>query len=92
MNPDRGVLTPTLGEHPILGVWSYQHAGRIYTREFTKDGVCIMMDGDQIGWRKPFRPVDERTVVVEDLYIHTLTTKDTLNVENQFSAQRIPAR
>jgi hypothetical protein len=35
MNPDRSVLTPTVSEHPILGVWSYQHAGRNYTREFT---------------------------------------------------------
>ena len=66
-------------------MWSYQHAGKNYTREFTKDGVCILMDGDQIGWRKPFRSVDERTVVVEGRYIHTLTAGGTLNVENQFS-------
>ena len=91
MNPDHTILTPTLSEHPILGVWSYQHAGKNYTREFTKDGVCILMDGDQIGWRKPFRSVDERTVVVEGRYIHTLTAGGTLNVENQFSAQRRPA-
>jgi hypothetical protein len=90
MNPNP-ILAPRLSEHPILGVWSYQHAGRTYTREFTKEGVCIMRDGEQVGWRKPFRSLDERTVVVEDRYIHTLTPGGTLNVENQYNAQRIPA-
>jgi len=74
--------------HPILGTWSYQHAGRSYTREFTKDGFCILKDGDQMGWKKTFRVIDERTALVEDQYLHTLTDKDTLNIENTFAAKR----
>jgi hypothetical protein len=80
--------TPSVAQHPILGTWSYQHGGRDYTREFTKDGRCILKDGDQIGWIKTFTVTDERTVLVEGQYVHTLTGKDTLNIENVFTGER----
>ena len=89
MNPNK-VPAVALVKHPILGVWSYQHAGRNYTREFSKDGVCILRHGDQVGWRKTFRVIDKHTVLVEGRYAHTLIDEDTLNVENTFTAKRMP--
>jgi alpha-L-fucosidase 2 len=89
-----GILNPRsapgVAQHPILGTWSYQHAGRDYTREFTKDGRCILKDGDQIGWIKTFIVDDERSVLVEGRYPHVLIDKDTLRVENVFTAKRRP--
>lgn len=81
-----GILA--LLEPSILGTWSYQHAGRNYTREFTKDGWCILKDGDQISWKKTFTVTDERTVLVGGQHVHTLTGKDTLNIENVFTGKR----
>ena len=50
---------PSVARHPILGTWSYRHAGRDYTREFTSDGQCILRDGGQVGWIKAYTVVDE---------------------------------
>lgn len=91
MNPYK-LHTRALKNHAILGTWAYQHAGRNYTREFKESGICIMKDGDQIGWRKPFRIVDERTIVVEGRYTHTLTDDGTLRIEDTYTAQPTPAR
>jgi hypothetical protein len=74
--------------HPILGTWSYWHAGRDYTREFTNDGRCILRDGGQIGWIKTYAVADDRTVVVEGRYVHTLTGPETLNIDNVFTGKR----
>jgi len=74
--------------HPILGTWSYRHAGRDYTREFTNDGRCILRHGGQIGWIKTYTVTDDRTVVVEGRYFHALTGPDTLNIENVFTGKR----
>ncbi|MEZ5324562.1 MAG: hypothetical protein R3F19_05825 [Verrucomicrobiales bacterium] len=40
INPNP-ILPPPLSEHPILGVWYYQHLGRHYTREFTKKTASV---------------------------------------------------
>lgn len=80
--------TPERGPHRILGTWSYRHAGRDYTREFTRDGRCILKDSGQIGWIKPYTLIDERTAVVEGIYVHTLTGADMLNIENVFTGKR----
>jgi len=74
--------------HRILGTWSYQHGGRYYTREFTNDGQCILRDGGQIGWIKTYTVTDDRTVVVEGRYVHTLTGPDALNIENVYTGTR----
>ena len=75
--------------HPILGTWSYRHANRDYTREFTDDGRCILRDGSQIGWIKTYSVVDQLTVVVEGGHVHALMDQDTLNIENTFNGKRV---
>lgn len=75
--------------HPILGTWSYRHAGRNYTREFTADGRCILRDGSQIGWVKTYSMTDDRTAVVEGGLIHALTGPDSLTIENTFTGKRV---
>lgn len=88
-----GTLRPAEGPgavpHPILGTWSYRHANRDYTREFTGDGRCILRDGSQIGWIKTYTATDDRTVVVEGGLVHALTGPDTLNIEDAFTAKRV---
>jgi len=79
---------PSGARHPILGTWSYRHAGRDYTREFTSDGQCILRDGEQVGWIKAYTVVDEHTVLVEGKYVHTLTDPDTLHIENVYTGKR----
>lgn len=83
-----GNLTQLI-QHRSLGTWSYQHAGRSYTREFTTEGFCILKDGNQVGWQKSHRVVDQVTVLVEDQHRHVLADNDTLNVESTFIAQRV---
>jgi hypothetical protein len=80
--------TSSVVSHAILGTWSHRHAGRDYTREFTNDGRCILRDGGQIGWIKTHTMVDDRTIIAEARYVHTLTGPDTLNIENVFTGKR----
>ncbi len=78
-----------VSRHPVLGTWSYRHAGRNYTREFTEDGRCILRDGGQIGWIKAYSVSDDRTVLVEGGYLHSLIDPDTLNIENTYQGKRV---
>lgn len=80
--------TPSVAPLPMLGTWSYRHAGRDYTREFTNDGRCILRDSGQIGWIKTYTVTDDRTVIVEGRYVHTLTGLDTMSIENVFIGKR----
>jgi len=75
-------------EHGILGIWAYRHAGRDYTREFTKDGRCILQEGDRVGWIKGFQVTDERTVVVEGGLVHVWNGSDLLDIERTFVGRR----
>lgn len=84
--------SPSVARHPIVGTWSYGHAGRDYTREFTSDGQCILRDGGQVGWIKTYSVVDEHTVLVEGNHVHTMTGPDTLNIENVFVGKRLTSR
>ena len=77
-----------LAKHPIIGTWTYQHAGKSYTREFTKDGTCLMKDGDAVGWTKAFCVVDDHTVLVEGGLTHVLTDQNSLNIESTFAGMR----
>ena len=81
--------SPSVARHSILGVWSYRHAGRDYTREFKSDGQCTLRDGGQVGWTKAYSVVDEHTVLVEGKHVHRLTGADTLNIENVFNGKRM---
>lgn len=79
---------PDFAPHAIRGTWSYRHAGRDYTREFTEDDRCILRDGGRIGWTKTYTVIDERTVVVDGGHVHTLTDPDTLDIEGAFTGKR----
>ncbi len=79
---------PKSDRHPILGTWSYRHAGRDYSREFTPDGQCILRKGSSIGWTKAYSVSDERTVLVEGTLRHVLTAPDILDIESTFTGKR----
>lgn len=89
-----GILVPRAapdgGVHPVVGIWSYIHAGRRYTREFTPDRRCILRDGTVVGWTKSYTVLDERTVLVEGGLRHVLTGPDTLDIEGTFTGSRSP--
>jgi hypothetical protein len=76
--------------HPIVGTWSYTHAGRRYTREFTPDHRCILRDGGVVGWVKSYSVAGDRTVLVEGGLRHVLTAPDTLDIEKTFVGHRVP--
>ncbi len=88
-----GVLVPRPapdgGVHPIVGTWSYSHAGRSYTREFTSDHRCILRDGGVVGWVKSYSVAGDRTVLVEGGLRHVLTGPDTLDIEKAFIGHRV---
>ena len=79
---------PKSDRHPILGTWSYRHADRDYSREFTPDGQCILREGSSIAWTKAYSVSDERTVLVEGTLRHVLTAPDTLDIESTFTGKR----
>ena len=79
---------PAPTPHAIRGTWSYRHAGRDYTREFTDDLRCILREGGQVGWTKAYTVTDARTVVVEGGLVHRLTGPDTLDIEGAFTGTR----
>ena len=77
-----------IDDHPLLGVWHYTHNGVPHTREFLRDGTCVLRARDEIQWRKPFSAVDERTLVVEGRYMHVLGDDGTLRIEGRYTAER----
>ena len=77
-----------IGNHSILGIWEYQHARSTHTRQFTKDGYCVLKSGSEIQWKKPFKVIDARTVDVEGTYRHVLKDTNTLRIENRYTAKR----
>jgi len=74
--------------HPLLGAWTYQHKGKAYTREFRKDGTCVLRMGQKDIWTKPFSPDGPNTLVVEGDLRHELTPDGRLRVEGRYTATR----
>jgi hypothetical protein len=77
-----------IGDHAILGTWAYTHAGKPYTRTFSKTGICTLRQGESVQWRKPFVAKDTRTVIVAGQYVHVLTDDERLRIENRYTARR----
>ncbi|HOR96829.1 MAG TPA: hypothetical protein PLZ74_00475 [Kiritimatiellia bacterium] len=77
-----------VGNHPLLGVWEYQHNGTTYTREFVAEGNCILKQGNNIIWTKPVTSKDKNTLIVDDCYTHRLQPDGTLVIENHYKAKR----
>jgi hypothetical protein len=77
-----------IDKHAILGTWAYKHAGAIWTRQFTRDGYCVLRRGDKVNWKKPFTVADEKTVDVAGAGRHILTDANTLRIEGRYTAKR----
>ena len=77
-----------IDKHAILGVWTYKHGRGVYTRQFTKDGYCVLRLGDEVNWKKPFVAVDEKTVDVEGAGRHIIADPNTLKIEGKYTAKR----
>ncbi|MHC4252131.1 MAG: hypothetical protein ACYS9X_23685, partial [Planctomycetota bacterium] len=74
--------------HAVIGTWEYRHAGSVYTREFTKDGFCILKQGKKQIWRKPYTVEGAKAAVVEGAYRHVIAADGTLRIENRYTAKR----
>ena len=77
-----------IDNHPILGIWQYTHGRVPHTREFTRDGYCILIAGTKVQWKKPFTVKSETTVDVQGKYRHILTDANTLRIEGKYTARR----
>jgi hypothetical protein len=77
-----------VGDHPLLGVWAYASGGGAYTREFKKDGTCVLRQGGTEIWTKIFKPDGANSLVVEDRYRHELKPDGTLLIEGRYTAKR----
>lgn len=87
--PEESALTAlvTIEKHPVLGVWTYQYAGSTYTREFTRDGFCILKQGDDEIWKKNFNIANDKRILVGNLP-HILTDNNTMSIEGRYTAKR----
>ena len=77
-----------VANHPILGVWEYRHGGSLYTRAFTTEGLCILRQGSEITWAKPFKPDGPGSVTVAGGLKHRLNPDGTLNIEGHYTARK----
>jgi len=77
-----------IGNHAILGIWEYKAGSSPHTREFTRDGTCVLKRGSAVQWKKPFTVLNATMVDVQGKYRHILKDKDTLNIEGKYTATR----
>jgi len=77
----------SIDDHPVLGVWEYRHGGRPYSREFTKDGYCILRQGTSVNWKKLYEAVGKDRAMV-GTHAHILTGPNTMRIENRYTATR----
>ena len=75
-------------DHPVLGVWAYTAGGSAYTREFTREGLCLLRQGDTLIWTKPFTVACTNALVVEGHLRHELKPDGTLAIEGHYTARR----
>ena len=78
-----------VASHPLLGVWAYTAGGSDYTREFTREGLCLLRQGETLVWTKPFAVAGTNALVVEGHYRHELKLDGTLAIEGHYSARRV---
>lgn len=86
--PEPKPVSVPVADHPLLGVWSYTASGGAYTREFTREGLCLLKQGGALVWAKPFTVVSANVLVVEGRYRHVLQPDGTLAIEGQYQARR----
>ncbi|MHC5057555.1 MAG: Gfo/Idh/MocA family protein [Planctomycetota bacterium] len=86
--PLKGMRSANVENHAILGTWGYRHGGKTYTREFTKDGYCVLKNGDKQVWRMEYHVTDKKTAIVGGGYEHVLKADGSLEVEGVYTATR----
>ena len=77
-----------VASHPLLGVWAYTAGGSAYTREFTREGMCLLRQGETLIWSKPYAAAGANVLVVEGRYRHELKPDGTLSIEGRYTARR----
>lgn len=87
-NDFKPIVPTPVTDHQLLGLWFYESGGSDYSREFTKDGICHLKNNNTLLWSKPFKVVDQKTLLVEDQYHHKLQNDNTLLIENKYKATR----
>jgi len=78
--------------HPIIGRWAYEHRGSVWTRTFTPDGRCILMEGPVVVRVNPYIiHGDSRVSVITDdkRRMHTIRPDGKLDVEGTFIATKL---
>ncbi len=90
--PEPSPVAVPVGDHALLGVWEYTSGGGAYTREFNKDGMCVLRQGGAEVWTKPFAPSGTNSLVVEGRYRHELKPDGTLLIEGRYTARRANLR
>lgn len=78
---------PVDKNHPVLGVWTYTHAGAEYSREFKADGDCILRQGTTVIWTKKFT-VSGRNRADIGRYTHVIKPDGTMVIENRYRAKK----
>jgi len=73
-----------LEKHAVLGTWHYVHAGNPYSREFTKEGFCILREREKVVWKYFFKVQSPTKVIVNGLYPHVLREDGTMTIENRY--------
>ena len=87
--PEPKPVSVPVADHPLLGVWSYTSGGGSYTREFRKDGLCVLRQGGTEVWTKPFAVAGANALVVEGHFRHELQPDGTLAIEGHYTAKRV---
>ena len=87
--PEPVPVAVPIAAHPVLGVWEYVSDGGAYTREFTREGLCLLRQGDTLVWMKPFTASGSNALVVEGRYRHALKPDGTLLIEGRHTAKRV---
>jgi hypothetical protein len=77
-----------IGAHAILGLWEYKLGKTVWTRQFGKDGICILRRNGKLHWKKSFNVRDDKTVDVEGAGRHVIKDDKTLNIEGRYTAKR----
>lgn len=78
--------------HPILGTWAYEYKGSIWSRTFTTDGRCVLMEGPVTGWVNRYVILGERRVGVMiegQQRIHEIRPDGKLDIEGQFVGTKV---
>jgi len=68
------------------GTWEYMAGNTPYSREFTKDGNCILLRDKALNWKKRITACNGNVLVVDGKYKHVLQPDGTLKIEGRYTA------